>query len=81
MTPETGEPDERIAHPNRGTLGQPPFGGGDHLYLSATQLHDHENDPSWKAPREGGMSTAAWITVVIAAGAAILVAFWATGVI
>ena len=35
MSPEVGEPDERIEHPNRGTLGQPPMGGGDHLYLSA----------------------------------------------
>jgi hypothetical protein len=82
MSPEVGEPDERIEHPNRGTLGQPPMGGGDHLYLSASQLHDHENEPSWKAPREGrGPSTASLIAIVVAAGAAILVALWALGVI
>jgi hypothetical protein len=28
------------------------MGGGDHLYLSADQLHDHDGEPSWKAPRE-----------------------------
>jgi len=80
MAPETGEPDERIAHPNRGTLGQ-TYPGTQRMNLSASQLHDHENDPSWQAPREGGMSTAAWIAVVIAAVAAVLVALWATGVI
>ncbi len=81
MSPEANEPGERYSHPNRGTLGPPPYGGG-HLNLSAEQLHDHENEPSWKAPREGrGPSTATLIAIVVAAGAAILIALWALGVI
>jgi hypothetical protein len=81
MSPDTNEADERISHPNRGTLGQ-TFPGTRRLNLSAEQLHDHENEPSWKAPREGrGPRTATHIVIVIAAGAAILIALWALGVI
>jgi hypothetical protein len=43
--------DERDQHPNRGTLGQPGMGGGDHLYLSASQLHEKGGGSSWKAPK------------------------------
>lgn len=81
MSPETGEPDERISHPNRGTLGQ-PFPGSQRLNLSASQLHDHENEPSWKAPpQRGGLSAAALIALVIAIAAAVLIVLWAAGVI
>jgi hypothetical protein len=80
MTQDADKPDERIAHPNRGTLGQPPMGGGDHLYLSAQQLHDHEDEPSWRPPRQG-LGTGSWIAIVIAAGVAVLVLLWAVGVI
>jgi hypothetical protein len=48
----TPPPDEKDQHPNRGTLGQPPMGGGDHLYLSASQLHEKGGGASWKAPKE-----------------------------
>jgi hypothetical protein len=62
----TPPPSEKDSHPNRGTLGQPPMGGGDHLYLSAEQLHDHESEPSWKAPREKrGISNAALIAIIV----------------
>jgi hypothetical protein len=44
-------PDERDSHPNRGTLGQPPMGGDQRLHLSAQQLHEQGDGPSWKAPR------------------------------
>jgi hypothetical protein len=44
----TPPPPEKDSHTNRGTLGQPPMGG--RTQLSAQQLHDHENEPSWKAP-------------------------------
>jgi hypothetical protein len=33
----------------RGTLGAQQ---STRMNLSAAQLHDHENEPSWKAPRE-----------------------------
>jgi hypothetical protein len=50
--------------------------------LSAKQIHGEDGRPSWQAPREGrGLSTAALIAIVIAAGAAIVIALWALGVI
>jgi hypothetical protein len=50
--------------------------------LSAKQIHGEDGPPSWQAPREGrGPSTASLIAIVVAAGAAILVALWALGVI
>jgi hypothetical protein len=50
--------------------------------LSAKQIHGEDGRPSWQAPREGrGPSTASLIAIVIAAGAAILIALWALGVI
>jgi hypothetical protein len=63
----TPSPPEKDSHPNRGTLGQPPMGGGDHLYLSADQLHDHDDQPSWKAPREkrGRWSTRRIVALIV----------------
>lgn len=80
----TPPPPEKDSHPNRGTLGQPPFGGGDHLYLSAQQLHDHESEPSWKAPREprARWSTRRVVTlVVLLAILALVIWLKATGVV
>ena len=52
-------PSEKDAPPNRGTIGAQR---SDRLWLSAEQLHDHDNEPSWKAPAEKhGLSTAALI--------------------
>jgi hypothetical protein len=45
----TPPPPEKDAHPNRGTLGVQRT---DRMWLSAEQLHDHENEPSWKAAEE-----------------------------
>ena len=78
----TPPPPEKDAHPNRGTLGQPPMGGGDHLYLSADQLHDNEDEPSWKAPREKrGLSTAGLIAIVVILAVVALIALRVSGVI
>ncbi len=78
----TPPPSEKDSHPNRGTLGQPPMGGGDHLYLSADQLHDHEDEPSWKAPREKrGLSNAALIAIIVLVAVVTLIALRVTGVI
>jgi len=78
----TPPPHEKDSHPNRGTLGQPPRGGGDHLYLSASQLHDHDSEPSWKAPREKrGLSNAALIAIVVLLAVVALIALRVAGVI
>lgn len=78
----TPPPPEKDAHPNRGTLGQPPMGGGDHLYLSADQLHDHEDEPSWRAPREKhGISNAALIAIIVLVAVVTLIALRVTAVI
>ena len=78
----TPPPSEKDSHPNRGTLGQPPMGGGDHLYLSADQLHDHDGEPSWKAPRERlGISAAALIAIIVLVAVVSLIALRATGVL
>jgi len=74
-----GEPGERYSHPNRGTLGE-AYPGTQRLNLSAEQLHDHENEPSWAPPRQG-LGTGSWIAIVVAAGVAALVVLWAVGVI
>ena len=58
----THPPPEKDSHPNRGTLGQPPMGGGDHLYLSSDQLRDDDR-PSWKAPRE--RSGTGWLVLAL----------------
>ena len=49
----TPPPPEKDSHPNRGTLGQQRT---DRMWLAADQLHDHENEPSWKAPKEKNAS-------------------------
>jgi len=50
--------------------------------LSAKQIHGQDGRPSWQAPREGrGMSTAAGVAIIVAVGAAVLIALWALGVI
>jgi hypothetical protein len=78
----TPPPSEKDSHPNRGTLGQPPMGGGDHLYLSADQLQDHDGTPSWKAPREKhGISNTALIAIIVLVAVVTLIALRATGVI
>jgi hypothetical protein len=78
----TPPPPEKDSHPNRGTLGQPPMGGGDHLYLSAEQLHDHEDEPSWKAPHEKRrISNAALIAIIVILAVVALIALRVAGVI
>ena len=79
----TPPPHEKDSHPNRGTLGQPPMGGGDHLYLSAEQLHD-DDKPSWKAPRQrpARWSTTRIVTIIVLlAILALVIYFKATGVV
>ena len=78
----TPPPSEKDSHPNRGTLGQPPMGGGDHLYLSAEQLHDHDGEPSWKAPREERrLSNAALIAIIVLVAVVLLIVLRVAGVI
>jgi hypothetical protein len=63
----------------RGTLGAQQ---SIRMNLSAAQLHDHENEPSWKAPHEKhGISTAALVALVILAAVVLLVVFRVTGII
>jgi hypothetical protein len=58
------------------------MGGGDHLYLSADQLHDHEDEPSWRAPREKhGISNAALIAIIVLVAVVTLIALRVTAVI
>jgi hypothetical protein len=77
-------PDEKDSHPNRGTLGQPPMGGGDRLYLSAEQLHEKGDGPSWRAPRP---PRAMWsgrrivTLVILLAVLALVIYLKATGVV
>jgi hypothetical protein len=81
----TPPPDEKDSHPNRGTLGQPPMGGGQQIYLSAQQLHEQGGDgPSWKAPRppRAKWSTRRIITlVVLLAILALVIYLKVTGVV
>jgi hypothetical protein len=63
----------------RGTLGAPQ---SITMNLSASQLHDHENEPSWKAPREKrGLSTAALIAIIVRVDVVALIALRVGGVI
>lgn len=78
----TPPPPEKDSHPNRGTLGQPPMGGGDHLYLSADQLHDQDDRPSWKAPKEKrGISACALIAIIVVLAVLLLIALRVADVI
>jgi len=60
----TPPPTEKDAHPNRGTLGTQR---SDRMWLSAEQLHDHEDEPSWRAPRQkpARWSTTRLITIIV----------------
>lgn len=49
MTEQTGRKDTSGEELTRGTLGAQQ---STRMNLSAAQLHDHENEPSWKAPRQ-----------------------------
>lgn len=65
----------------RGTLGAQQ---SIRMNLSAAQLHDHENEPSWKAPHEkqARWSTTRIITmIVLLAILAIVIYLKATGVV
>jgi len=48
--------------------------------LDAQQIHGEDSRPSWRPPRQG-LGTGSWIAIIVAAGAAVLVVFWALGVI
>lgn len=63
----------------RGTLGAQQ---SIRMNLSAAQLHDHENEPSWKAPRQkpARWSTTRTITIIVLlAILALVICFKATG--
>ena len=60
----TPPPPEKDSHANRGTLGT--GGRTDRMFLAADQLHDHESEPSWKAPREPGARWSAQRIIVLA---------------
>jgi hypothetical protein len=62
----------------RGTLGAQQ---SVRMNLSAAQMHDHEQDPSWQAPREKRMSTGAGVALIIVAGIVVLVVLRIIGVI
>ena len=75
----TPPPSEKDSHPNRGTIGPQR---SDRLWLSAEQLHDHESEPSWKAPREKrSLSTAALIAIIVLVAVVALIALRVAGVI
>jgi hypothetical protein len=77
----TPPPTEKDAHPNRGTLGTQR---SDRMWLSAEQLHDHENESSWKAPRQkpARWSTSRLITIIVLlAILALVIYFKATGAV
>ena len=77
----TPPPSEKNAHPNRGTLGTQR---SDRMWLSADQLHDNEDEPSWKAPREkpARWSTTRIITlIVLLAILALVIYLKVTGVV
>ena len=58
------------------------MGGGGHLYLSAEQFHDHDGEPSWKAPpEERGIGIVALIVIFVALAIAIWISLRVLGVI
>jgi len=78
-----GRPDEMPIDqsPARGTLGQPPMGGGDRLYLSAHQINERGEGASWKAPAEKrGISTGALIALLVVLVIVLLIALKIAGV-
>ena len=81
MTEQADRKDTSGEELTRGTLGAQQ---SIRMNLSAAQLHDHENEPSWKAPHEKGArwSTTRIITmIVLLAILAIVVYLKATGVV
>ena len=79
MTEQPDRKDTSGEELTRGTLGAPQ---SITMNLSASQLHDHENEPSWKAPREKrGLSTAALIAIIVLVAVVALIAFRVAGVI
>lgn len=79
MTEQTDRKDTSGEELTRGTLGAQQ---SIRMNLSASQLHDHENEPSWKAPREKrGLSTAALIAIIVLVAVVALIAFRVAGVI
>ncbi|HEY5387251.1 MAG TPA: hypothetical protein VIL79_05045 [Thermoleophilia bacterium] len=81
MTDEKPHQDTSGEEFTRGTLGAQQ---SIRMNLSASQLHDHENEPSWKAPHEksGRWSTSRVITlIVLLATLAIVIVLKATGAV
>ena len=79
MTDQSGRKDTSGEEFTRGTLGAQQ---STRMNLSASQLHDHENEPSWKAPpqKPARWSTTRIITVIVLlAILAIVIALKATG--
>ena len=76
----TPPPTEKDAHPNRGTLGTQR---SDRMWLSAEQLHDHEDEPSWRAPRQkpGRWSTMRIVTIIVLVAVVALITLSVSGVI
>lgn len=64
----------------RGTLGAQQ---SIRMNLSAAQLHDHENEPSWKAPRQKPerWSTTHLITIVVVVAVILLILLRITSII
>jgi hypothetical protein len=76
----TPPPPEKDAHPDRGTLGT--RGRSDRMFLSADQLHDNEDESSWRAPHEKhGISNAALIAIIVLVAVVSLLTLRADGVI
>ena len=79
MTEQPDRKDTSGEELTRGTLGAPQ---SIRMNLSASQLHDHESEPSWKAPREKrGISTAALIAIIVVLLIVVLVLLRVAGVI
>ena len=79
MTEQPDRKDTSGEELTRGTLGAPQ---SITMNLSASQLHDHENEPSWKAPREKrSLSTAALIAIIVLVAVVALIALRVAGVI
>ena len=78
MTEQKDHRDTSGEELTRGTLGAQQ---SIRMNLSASQLHDHENEPSWKAPREKrGISNAALIAIIVVLAVVLLIALRIAGV-
>ena len=80
MTEQPDRKDTSGEELTRGTLGSQQ---SIRMNLSASQLHDHENEPSWKAPRQKPQrwSTTRLITVVVVAAVVLLILLRVAGII